>query len=241
MASRLRFALRILIYCFLLGCVVAKPAVADGAADLELVLAIDASSSVSYDEFQLQMFGLAAAFRDPAVINAIRSAAPGGVAVSLVQWASAHQQAIAVNWTLVRDAASAALLADRIDAAPRLVIGGATAIGSVVSFAIDLLNDNRFVGKRRAIDVSGDGKANQGPSPAAARRRALTAGITINALAILNEEPALDAYYDAIVVGGAGSFTLVADDYEDFARAIRLKLILEITGASIARRDLGHG
>ena len=38
------------------------------------------------------MRGLAFAFRDPAVLNAIKSATPGGVAVTLVHWSSMNAQ-----------------------------------------------------------------------------------------------------------------------------------------------------
>lgn len=214
---------------------------ADGAAqqvDLELILAVDSSSSVNYEEFNLQMRGLAEAFRHPAVRAAIASATPNGIAVSLVQWSGDGDQVQAVDWAEVRGAATADALARRIDATGRLVIGGATAIGSVISFATDLLRDNSFQGIRRAIDVSGDGTNNQGELAASARARANAAGITVNGLAILNEEPDLGTYFLAGVVGGPRAFLLTADDYEDFARAIRIKLITEITGSPMAlKRD----
>ncbi len=210
---------------------------ADRPVDLELVLAIDASASVSYDEFNLQMAGLARAFRDPAVIRAIETAAPNGIAVSLVQWSGPGAQALGVDWTLVRDRASARAFADRIDATPRLVTGGGTAIGDAVLAALRLFERNGFAGARRVIDVSGDGAANQGAPPEAARAAAQAAGVTINGLAILTDEPGLDRYYEKAVIEGAASFVLVADDFADFARAIRLKLILEATGAPMARRS----
>ncbi len=226
--------LRVLRFAFVVVAGLLAPAASARAAqavDLELVLAVDASASVNYDEFQLQMSGLAEAFRHPAVIAAIRSAAPNGVAVSLVQWSGVGQHVQAVGWTEVRDSASANVLAARIDAAPRLTIGGATALGNAIEFSLNLLETNAFRGARWTIDVSGDGTSNQGVSPIVARARAVTAGATVNGLAILNEEPNLDAYYLAAVIGGSGAFLLTADDYDDFARAIRLKLIAEITGA----------
>lgn len=210
---------------------------AHGAAqqiDLELVLAVDSSSSVNYKEFDLQMRGLAEAFRHPAVRAAIASATPNGIVVSLVQWSGDGEQVQAVDWTEVRDAATADDLAQSIDATGRLVVGGATAIGSAISYATDLLRENAFQGTRRTIDVSGDGINNQGELAASARARAVAAGITVNGLAILNEQPDLGAYYLAGVVGGPRAFLLTADDYEDFARAIRLKLITEITGSPLA-------
>ena len=204
------------------------------SVDLELVLAIDSSSSVNYVEFNLQMRGLAEAFRHPAVHAALAAATPNGIAVSLVQWSSDGEQVQAVHWTEVRSAVTADELANRIDATPRLVVGGATAIGSAISYATELLGSNTFNGARRTIDVSGDGINNQGELAAPARARALAGGITINGLAILNEQPNLGAYYLAGVVGGPRAFLLTADDYQDFVRAIRLKLITEITGSPLA-------
>ena len=127
-------------------------------------------------------------------------------------------------------------MASRIEQAPRAITGGATAIGSALGYSIELLETNGFQGKRRAIDISGDGRANQGQHPATVRARAVAAGMTVNGLAILNEEPDLGAYYIASVVGGPGAFLLTADRFEDFAEAIVAKLITEITGAPIALR-----
>jgi hypothetical protein len=201
---------------------------------LELVFAVDASSSINYREFRLQMLGLADAFRHPGVIRAISAAAPEGIAVTLVQWSGAGRQAHVIRWNKVSDAASALGMASRIEQAPRAITGGATAIGSALGYSIGLLETNGFQGKRRAIDISGDGRANQGQHPATMRARAVAAGMTVNGLAILNEEPDLDAYYIASVVGGPGAFLLTADRFEDFAEAIVAKLITEITGAPIA-------
>ena len=53
-------------------------------------------------------------------------------------------------------------------------------------------------------------------------------------LAILNEKPDLAAYYAAHVVGGTGAFVVTADSYEDFAEAIRAKLITELSGLKIS-------
>jgi len=78
------------------------------------------------------------------------------------------------------------------------------------------------------IDISGDGVNNHGLSPVVARARAVARGITINGLAILNEEPTLDRYYTTQVIGGAGAFLLTANDFEAYRRAIRIKLIREI-------------
>ncbi len=83
--------------------------------DLELVLAVDASASVSGEEFDLQVRGLAEAFRHRSVGQAIRAAGDLGLAVALVQWADYRQHALSVDWTVVRDAASARQFAKQVD------------------------------------------------------------------------------------------------------------------------------
>jgi len=202
--------------------------------DLELVLAVDASSSVSAGEFNLQMQGLAEAFRNPAVQGAVRAAGDLGVAVAMVQWSDNRKQTLAIDWRVVWDEASADAFAREIDNTPRYLIGGGTAIGGAVNFSAYQLRINRFDGRRKVIDVSGDGRTNQGSNPARARDAAVAEGITINGLAILNEDGLVDRHYLANVIGGTGSFVLVADDYSDFARAILEKLIKEIAGVPIA-------
>jgi len=95
-------------------------------------------------------------------------------------------------------------------------------------------------GRRKVIDISGDGRTNQGSNPARARDDAVAQGITINGLAILNEDGLVDRHYLANVIGGTGSFVLQADDYSDFARAIVEKLIKEIAGVPIAALPPGR-
>ena len=208
--------------------------------DLELVLAVDASSSVSAMEFELQIQGLAQAFRDPRVLQAIRAAGDLGVAVSLVQWSDHRKQFLAVDWTLVADPDGAAAFADEVADTPRFVIGGGTAIGGVLNFAMRSLDGNDFQGRRRVIDVSGDGRANQGAEPARLRDQAVARGITINGLAILNEDLTVADYYRAQVIGGAGAFVMSANDYESYALAILTKLLREIAGALVAARPVGR-
>ncbi len=204
--------------------------------DLELVLAVDASSSVSAEEFDLQIRGLAEAFRDPRVVQAIRASGDLGLTVALMQWSDARKQILAIDWTLVRDQESALAFSRALTDTPRFLIGGSTAIGAALEYAIDQLEGNGFVGRRRVIDVSGDGRANQGAHPVHLRDAAVALGITINGLTILNEDPTVDSYYFANVIGGTGAFVMTANDYEAYALAILIKLIKEIAGAPIAAR-----
>ncbi len=212
----------------------ASKAAAENVA-LELVLAIDVSSSVNEEEYALQMSGFAEAFRHPAVVTVIESLGSQGMVVSLIQWSGADTYVQAIDWTRINDRASAEAFAATVESAPRLIEGGATAIGDAMLFARALLELNGYTGTRRAVDVSGDGIANQGKQPAVARAVLTAENITVNGLAILNEEPRLGAYYKAGVVGGPNAFLVTATDFEDFARAIRIKLITEIDGPLISQ------
>jgi Protein of unknown function (DUF1194) len=205
----------------------------DTGVDLELVLAIDSSGSVDFQEFELQARGIAHAFRDPEVIEAIEGAAPNGIAVSLVQWSGRRQHLVTIDWTLITDATSAEALATRVDAMGRVLIGE-TAIADALRFAHEQLGSGPFQGARQIIDLSGDGATNAGGDPDPFRDAAALAGITINGLAILNENPRLDRYYAEHVIGGPAAFIMAAKDYDDFAHAIRLKLLREIRGAPLA-------
>ena len=99
--------------------------------DIELVLAVDVSGSVDGAELALQREGLAAAFRDPEVIDAI-TALPRGVGVALVVWAGVQETAVA--WRRLTDRASAEDFAARVEAALPATFGtgGNTAIGDAL-------------------------------------------------------------------------------------------------------------
>jgi hypothetical protein len=206
----------------------AAPARAAEGVDVAVALAIDSSSSVSMDEFYLQMEGYAAAFRHPAVAEAISSGRVGAVAVAMFEFSDAKTHTMNLAWRRLAAPADLETYAKECEIAPRLVIGGATAIGDAIDFAHEALDACPFPALRRVIDVSGDGASNQGRSVIAARADALAAGIAINGLPILNEEPALDAYFRLFVIGGPGAFVIAARDYRDFREAIRDKLIREI-------------
>lgn len=218
----------------LFGCLGSAAGAQETTVDLELLLAIDTSSSISTEEYGLQVQGLAEAFRDPAVAAAIRAAGDFGIAVAVMQWAESKDQVMVLPWTPVRDGAEANAFAAQLEAAPRRIAGGATAIGSAIEIATEELARNGYAGLRKVIDISGDGRANHGRLPTESRDAAVALGITINGLAILNELPLLDRYFREQIVGGSGAFVLAADDWTDFAVAILAKLVREISGAPLA-------
>ncbi len=204
------------------------------AVDVELVLAIDCSYSVDAREFELQMTGLAAAFRHPAVVAAIQAGDRGAIGVAVVQWSGAAAQSTVVPWTLVTDAASAAALAARIEAAPRMTQEGATSISAMVAYGIGLIEANRLAGTRRVIDISADGRNNTGHGIRAVAQLAAISGVTVNGLAILNEVPTLRFYFEKYVIAGADAFAMEANDYDHYAAAILRKLIREIGNPAVS-------
>lgn len=228
----MRGLLAILAACLIgLGAPAAR---AQQAVDVQLVLAIDSSSSVTIDEYYLQLEGYAAAFKHPDLLKAIRSGPNRAIAVSLFEWSGPTQKEVNFPWRILSDEASIAAFADELAVAPRLVLGGETAIGDAIDFGVKLFDESPGAGGRLVIDISGDGISNRGREVSAARDDAVFAGITINGVAILNEEPRLDAYYKAFVVGGTGAFALAARDYEDFKDVIVKKLVREVTTIAAA-------
>jgi hypothetical protein len=220
------------IWCAALSfCCVAPFGASARAAEtvaLELVLAIDTSASVDVEEFELQFTGLADAFRDPGVLDAIASAQPLGIAATVMQWAGPHSQEVTVPWRHIRTPREAFAFADEIAATQRVFLIDVTAIGEAIDFATDLIAANGFVAPRRVIDVSGDGQSNFGILPSIARDRAVRDGITINGLVILNDQQHVYQHYRDEVVGGIASFIQTANRFRDYATAIRNKLIQEI-------------
>lgn len=202
--------------------------------ELELILAVDVSASVRAEEFDLQMHGYADAFRTPQVLEAIRALGKDGIAVTMMQWANPDQREVVVNWTRIYDEASAEGFAKAVDNTPRLFDMGQTAMGHALEFCLRLFRAGGFEGRRQVIDVSGDGYSNRGILPNGYRDEAIKRGITINGLAITTKEKFLPGYYQRNVIGGPGSFLVVANNYEEFASAIVAKLLREIRGAHVS-------
>ncbi len=205
--------------------------------DLALVLAIDASGSISAPEFGLQQGGYAAAFRSGAVQDALASA--GRVDIAVVLWADTEMAPQTLGWQQVRSRVDADLLAKRIVEMPRLVTGN-TGIGKGIWTALDLLTIYDACGSRRLVNVSGDGKESLLPRPrdhvplAVARARADTMGITINGLAITMDDAGLADWYGDRVITGPGAFVMQVTGFDSFAAAIAAKLAREIRPQNLA-------
>jgi len=207
--------------------------------DLLLVLSSDVSRSIDAPKFKLQRDGYAAAIVNPRVVQAIRSGTLGKIAVSFVEWSGVGAQKIVIDWTVIRDEATAKDFSAQVIEAPR-AFADRTSISGGIDFAMAQLARAPFQASRHTIDVSGDGTNNSGREVTDARDEALAKGVTINGLVILSERPmswnadhtnpagGLDAYYRNNVIGGPGSFVMVAENFNSFGLAILNKLIAEI-------------
>lgn len=220
---------------FLASC--AAHAADEQAVDVELVLAVDMSLSMTRAELEIQRVGYAAALTSPAVIRAIQSGLHGQVAITFVEWSGTDQQRIVVPWHLVSSAADAQMIAERITA-ERQLGWRRTSISGALSFAASLFEGNGFSSSKRIIDISGDGPNNAGAPVLIARNAVLAEGITINGLPLMTamgymsalEFEDLDEYYRECVVGGPGSFVMPVISWEEFPETIRRKLVLELSG-----------
>ena len=217
------------------------PSIARAAepVDLALVLVSDVSRSIDDSEFDLQKQGYTAAFQDPRVLAAIHNGATGAIAVAYVEFAGSYEVKTVMDWTVVRDAASAQAMTEIIAKAPRSFYGR-TSISAGIDHAMAMLGEVPFEAARRVIDVAGDGTNNAGRDVTAARDDALQAGVTINGLAIINDHPVsytfahvqppggLTEWYRNNVIGGPGSFVVEIHEFSAFGEAITRKLINEI-------------
>lgn len=217
---------------------------------VELVLAVDVSRSIDPGEQLIQRRGYAEALRSAEVQQAILEGGWGQVAITYVEWAGAFSQSVLVPWTLIDSPAAAEDFAARIEAA-RMTGASRTSISAAIDFSAGLFEGSGFAGMRRVIDLSGDGPNNSGRGVTEARDAAIARGITINGLPLMtNDEtqgggfgswgsiPDLDRYYADCVIGGPGAFSIPVRSWDQFAEAVRRKLVLELAGREPATPEV---
>jgi hypothetical protein len=209
------------------------PAAAPQEVDVALVLAVDVSGSIDYEEAELQRKGLVDAFLNKEVLDAIRSGSLGRIGVSVVYFSSKDYgfMSIPVNWMVIENETTAQTFVKQLVQARRPSARG-TSISDALEYSLRQLETGPFHAVKQVIDVSGDGVNNAGRPVEAVRDEVLAKGITINALPIMDDTTPqdLDKYFEGCVTGGPASFVIPAKGFVDFARAIRRKLILEISG-----------
>ncbi|MEM9029534.1 MAG: DUF1194 domain-containing protein [Pseudomonadota bacterium] len=215
--------------------------------DVELVIAVDVSGSMSDHEHETQRKGFLAAFEDQRLINAIRSGLRGRIAVTYIEWANHHSQQVLVPWRIVSDRASAKAFRDELATKPRSPIRG-TSISGALSFAAGLFDGNGIESFRRVIDVSGDGANRTGPFVEKVRDAVVAKGIIINGLPIMlspmvnrrTHGYGLDHYFQDCVIGGPSAFVYPVLRDTELVEAIRRKLILELSTRPDGKPPLVH-
>ena len=210
---------------------------AQDRVDVALVIAVDVSRSMSYEELRIQRKGYAAAIASPEVVRAIRDGVYGRIAITLYEWAADSYVHEIIGWTLIEsqadaEAIAALLLSENSMGARRTSLSGAIRAG------VKRLEAVPFSAERLVIDISGDGPNNQGVPVTMERDKAVAKGIIINGLPLMTSSgvgsafniPDLDVYYHRCVTGGPGSFVIPVTEWKEFPEAVRRKLVLEIGG-----------
>jgi Ca-activated chloride channel family protein len=196
------------------------------ACDTALLLAVDISGSIDAGEYAQQVEGLADALADPDVADALLQ---GQVALAVVQWSGTGRQALVLPWRRMLSPAEITRFGQAARTLPRSFDASDTAVGEAISFSLaqfGTVSDCR----RHIIDISGDGPENAGFTVGRARQAAQAQGVEINAIAIedMGSSAPITSFYRrwAITKGG---FVLTARGLGDYPRAIREKLLRELT------------
>jgi Ca-activated chloride channel homolog len=187
---------------------------------------MDVSNSIDQGEYRIQTEGLADALGDPGIVEEL---VRGEVALSVIQWSGAGEQAVSIPWRRMTTPAEVAAFAREARALPRAFVMSDTAVGSLIDFALRQFGPVADC-RRRVIDISGDGPDNAGTDPTAARRAAERAGVQINALAIEGIGVAITNFYRARVITRDG-FVMTARGHSTYAATLRQKIRREISAA----------
>jgi hypothetical protein len=212
------------------------------SVDVELIIAVDVSHSMTIDELAVQREGYAEAIHSSEFLQAVQAGPNSKISIIYFEWSASNDQRIIVPWRMIDGPETADAVANEIMKIP-VQRGTHTSISGAILFALPLFDQDPYRGARRVIDISGDGPNNSGSPIAPARDRALAKGVVINGLPIMMNEyyssvdiNNLDWYYEDCVIGGPGSFMIPINSREGFKQAILTKLLREIASKTPERR-----
>ncbi len=221
------------------GLIWAGPA---NACRLALVLAIDVSSSVDPAEDQLQRAGLASALLDPDV-EAAFFISPDPVAVYVFEWSGRYNQQVLVDWTMVDTPRVLLDVAQDIAESKRLHDDFPTAMGYALGYAATELKHASSC-LTQTIDIAGDGVNNDGFGPIEAYAAFPFEGVTVNGMVVncadFEGETDLIPFFENQVMRGPGAFIEIANGFDDYAAAMRRKLLRELTSMIIGASPQTH-
>jgi hypothetical protein len=209
----------------ILVAVLATPAGA--ACRLALMLALDVSASVDRNEDILQRQGLARALLAPEVADAFLSQADQPVMLSVFEWSGRYDQEELLGWTELASPGDIAAAAQALGNSKRGRDDSPTALGYALGHAAVAFRDGPAC-RQRTLDVSGDGRNNEGFHPFQAYKNFPFDGITVNGLAIGNADEGIVDYYYHELIRGPGAFVEHAVNFEEFEAAMRRKLLREL-------------
>ena len=197
------------------------------ACETALLLAIDVSNSVDPAEYRLQVDGLADALADPEIVEVLLR---DKVALAMLQWSGPDRQDLTIPWTRMTARAVIDAFAAEARRAERAFVLSNTSPAEAIGTGLSLFSQVPDC-KRRVIDVSGDGTPNAGADVRQMRRRAERQGVTINAIAIEGIGVAITNFYRRAVITRDG-FVMTARGHRDYPRAIRAKILRELSRVS---------
>ncbi len=203
---------------------------------LALLLGLDISSSVDAAEDRLQRGGMVAALIAPEV-EAAFFAAGQPVALAVYEWSGRYNQEVILDWTLIEERGDLVRAAEVIAATTRSYGEFPTAMGVALDFGVQMLARAPDC-LRKTIDMAGDGENNEDHGPLVSYQAVAFDDITVNGLVVANAadfqtEERLTAFFRDQVLHGPGAFMIVADGFDDYERAMRIKLERELTPAAI--------
>lgn len=232
----------------LAGLLALIPGGAEAACRLALILALDISGSVDPREYALQMGGIAEALEDREVQAALFAVPHAPVHLMIFEWSDSAYQRDILGWTALDGPGDIPAVTARLRGWQRAYARGSTGLGAAMRHAAERFRSGPECWQR-TLDISGDGKNNAWPLPRSVKTSGELQGITVNALVIgqtpmigderQEEISELTAYFRAFILHGPGAFFEVSLGFEDYADAMKRKLIREVEAPTIGLRDAG--
>lgn len=202
-----------------LALIVREPALSDEAmTDANIVTGLDISNSISPEEVQRELTGLAQAIRDPRVMTVIKAGRHGRIGFAVFAWHRGQFPTV-VSWMTIASPLDAEIAARAVEARQLVdlelegraqvewYIGRLTDLSQAIEYADAMLLTAPDTSDRAVIDIVGNGEDNVAEDPARARDRFVARDGTINGL-VLGQDPAMIAYYRDRVIGGRSAFVM---------------------------------
>jgi hypothetical protein len=211
---------------------------AQAACRQALIFALDVSSSVDQAEYALQMRGLAGALLDVDVQALLLSQPSAPISLSVFEWSGRFDQRLVLDWRSIEDRADLLAIAAVLAAQKRPETTRPTAIGHALKYAGQRLQQSKCW--QLTVDISGDGKNNDGFRPGVGKQATIFDLITVNGLVIGTDAPSPDrvveneigeltSYFRHEIIHGPEAFIETALGFQDFEAAMKRKLLRELS------------